>query len=57
MFYPGLNVINLFTTVIKECLCETRVFVADRHFQPSLMFVGKAKAYQREAPFRCSTLG
>jgi hypothetical protein len=26
-------------------------------FQPSLMFAGKARAYPREAPFRCSTLG
>ncbi len=26
-------------------------------FQPSVMFVGKAEAYPREAPFRSSTLG
>ncbi len=26
------------------------VFVPSKHFQPSLMFVGKAKAYPSEAP-------
>jgi hypothetical protein len=33
------------------------VFVPDKPFQPSLMFVGKAGEYPSEASFRCSTLG
>jgi hypothetical protein len=32
------------------------MFVPDGHFQPSLMYAIKAKAYQMEAPFKCSTL-
>jgi hypothetical protein len=39
---------------IKEHL---KAFVPDKPFQPSLMFAGKAGAYQNEAPFRCYTLG
>jgi hypothetical protein len=31
-------------------------FVPSKPFQPSAMFVGKAKAYPIEEPFRCSTL-
>jgi hypothetical protein len=33
------------------------VFVPGKSFQPSLMFVGKARAYPSEVPFRCPTLG
>ena len=33
------------------------VFNPGKLFQPSLMFVGKARAYSSEAPFRYSTLG
>ncbi len=32
------------------------MFVPDRPFQPSLIFVSKAKAYPGEAHFRCSTV-
>ncbi len=31
-----------------------RVFVPDRPIQPSLMFVGKARAYLNEVPFSSS---
>ncbi len=44
--------IKLFRDVIYA-----RVFVSGKPFQPSLMFVVKARAYPREAPFKCSTLG
>jgi hypothetical protein len=54
---PGPNVIQLFTSVIYECLLYDRVFVHGRPFQPNLMSVSKARAYPREAPFKCSTLG
>ncbi len=33
------------------------MFVLGMPFQPSLMFAGIAGAYQKEAPFMCSTLG
>jgi hypothetical protein len=33
------------------------VFVPDKPYQPSQMFVGKAGVYLIEAPFRCFTLG
>jgi hypothetical protein len=33
------------------------VFVPDKPFHPSLMFVGKAEANPVEEPFRCSILG
>jgi len=33
------------------------VFNPSKFFQPSLMFVGKARAYSSETPFRCTTLG
>ncbi len=36
-------------------LCSS--FVPGKPFQPSLIFEGKARAYQNEAPFKCSTLG
>ncbi len=32
------------------------MFVPDKLFQPSLMFVGKSGAYPSEAPVGCSTL-
>jgi hypothetical protein len=31
------------------------VFAPDKPFQPTLMFVGKARAYPFEEPFKCST--
>jgi len=33
------------------------VFVPAKLFEPSLMFVGKSRAYLSEAYFWCSTLG
>jgi hypothetical protein len=33
----------------------SRAFVPDKPFQLSLMFAGKARAYQSEGIFRCST--
>jgi hypothetical protein len=33
------------------------MFVPGKLFQTSLMFVSKAGAYLREAPFRCSIIG
>jgi hypothetical protein len=33
------------------------MFVLGKHFQPSLMFVGKAGVYPNGAPFKYSTLG
>jgi hypothetical protein len=36
---------------------EIRVFVPGKPFQTSLMFVGKARTYPTEEPFRCSTPG
>jgi hypothetical protein len=38
----GLNVIKQFMSVIYECSILARVFVPDKDFQPSLMFVSKA---------------
>jgi hypothetical protein len=45
---PGLNVIIHFTSVIYEC---ARVFVPGKPFQPSQMFVSKA----RGLPYRGAT--
>jgi hypothetical protein len=47
---------------IKNCpyftnFCNTLVFVPDKLFQLSIMFVGKNVAYMSEAHFRCSTQG
>jgi hypothetical protein len=47
---PGSYPIKYFTAVFYE-------FVPVKPFQPSLMFVGKARACLSEAPFMCSTLG
>jgi hypothetical protein len=41
---PGPNVIELFISVINEFLLYARVFIPDRPFQPSPLFVGKARA-------------
>jgi len=38
-------------------LCnKVECFVSVKPFQPSLIFVGKARTYHIEEPFRCSTL-
>jgi hypothetical protein len=47
------NVIKLFTDVIYESC----VFNPSKPFQPTLMFVGKARIYHIKEPYRCSTLG
>ncbi len=49
---PVANVIKLFTAVSYEFSLLARVFVPGKPFQPSLMFAGKAVAYQSEAPFK-----
>jgi hypothetical protein len=41
---PGPNVTKLFTSVIYEILLEVKAFVPGKPFQPSLMFVGKARS-------------
>jgi len=33
------------------------MFVPEKPFPPSKMFMGKAGAYPSEAPFKCSNLG
>ncbi len=40
----GPKVIKLFLSTIYECPFKARVFVLDRPFQLSLMFVGKARS-------------
>jgi hypothetical protein len=45
---PGPNVIKLFTAAIYNKLD----FFPGRPFQPSLMFVGKARSYPGEVFFR-----
>ncbi len=39
----GPNAKKLFTSVIYRCLLIARIFVLGRPFQPSLMFLGKAR--------------
>ncbi len=51
------NVIKHFTINNYECTSQARVFVAGRSFQPSLIFVGKTRAYLTKPPFSCSTFG
>ncbi len=41
--YPGPIVIKRITSVIYECSLQASVFASGKPFQPSLMFVGKAK--------------
>ncbi len=41
---PGPYVIKHFTPVIYEFRLSSRVFVPGRHFQPSVMFVSKARS-------------
>jgi hypothetical protein len=57
LFHPGPNVIKLFTAVIYEFSSSARVFVFDKSFQPSLMFVGKAGANHRVEQYKCTHLG
>jgi hypothetical protein len=45
----GAHPIKRFTAVIYGFLQYPRVFVPDKHFQPSLMFGGEAGAYRSEA--------
>ncbi len=51
--FNGPYVMKLFTWVMHECSYK---LVLGKLFQPCLMFVSKAGAYPREAPFKCSTL-
>jgi hypothetical protein len=45
---PGVNVIKHFAAVIYGFFKYARVFVPGRHFQPSLLFVGKTKRPTQE---------
>jgi hypothetical protein len=45
-----VNLIKLFTAVRYNFSLKARAFVPGKPFQPSLMFVGKARAYPSEAP-------
>jgi hypothetical protein len=42
---------------IRLRTCPKGERVPGKSFQPRLMFAGKVRAYQSEAPFRCSFLG
>jgi hypothetical protein len=53
---PGPNVL-FFLSVLYEFSEQARVFVLGKLFQPYLMFVGKAVAYQSRVPFTLSTVG
>ncbi len=44
---PVPNVTKLFTSVIYEILLEAKAFVPGKPFQPSLIFVGKARSLPR----------
>jgi hypothetical protein len=44
---PEPDVIKLHMAEIYNCLQYTRVLVCGRPFQPSLMFMGKAKTFPR----------
>jgi hypothetical protein len=46
----GLNVIKLFAAVTYEFSYLARVFVHDKHFLLSQMFVGKVGVYPSETP-------
>jgi hypothetical protein len=48
---PVANVIKLFRAVSYYFSLKAMHFVPGRFFVPSLMFVGKARAYPREAMF------
>jgi len=41
---------EIFRAVIYKFSLKARVFVLGKSFQPSLMFVGKARTYLRGAP-------
>ncbi len=51
-FSPAPITIKLFMFVIYKCSYLARVFVYRKHFQPCLLFVGKAGVYPSESPFR-----
>jgi hypothetical protein len=53
----GKSVIKHFTAVIHECSQKARVFVSSKPFQPSVMFVGEARANPSKVSFSCFTLG
>ncbi len=41
---PGANVIKIFTAMSYEFLLESKMFASSKPFQPSLLFVGKARS-------------
>jgi hypothetical protein len=47
---PEANVVELFKGVVYELLQEAREFVLDKPFQPTLMFVGKARVEYLKLP-------
>ncbi len=52
----GAIVIKLFTAVSYKFLQKARAFAPGKPFQPSLMFVGKARSLPKSrAPERCFT--
>jgi hypothetical protein len=51
---PRPCITKLITAVIYGFPLCAKVFVPDKPFQPSLMFVDKAGSYPSESPFRCS---
>ncbi len=53
-FFPGANIIK---HLRSQCLFHTKVFVPGKPFQPCRRFVRKVRAYPRETPFSCPTLG
>jgi hypothetical protein len=56
MLVPGANVVKLICPQYTD-FRNKLVFVLGRPFQPSVMFVNKARVYLNEALFRCSTIG
>ncbi len=48
---PGSCVIKIFTTVIVAVSQKARLFTNAIHFHHSLIFSGKAEAYQKESPY------
>ncbi len=46
---PGVCIIKIITTVIYGFPYEAREFVPANPFEPSLLFVGNARAYPNEA--------
>ncbi len=41
----------------KQSFNNAKVYVSKKPFQPSLIFVSKARDYLIEVPYKCSSLG